>query len=247
MQWDIGLRVAYTIGFGTERPDRRHRRRRDDRDGRSGGGMAGASAAGAGEQALPTAVLRRRAERDEPRQLHRLQRRDHLAVLPIADQRHESAQSRNRHPLRVLGEHGEELENTEKSVRRRARPRLRPAPTTETSGRWGSGMLAPCRRAIVSARAMARPRRSFAAGRNRRLRAFAFPTARSARRPAAAGRAVRRQGTRRPVGLTSCRPTGSGPMAASAKSRRREGAFRARVRRHVWFPSRVGRGRCAAG
>jgi hypothetical protein len=29
-------------------------------------------------------------------------------------------------------------------------------------------------------------------------------------------------------------------MSVSLKSRRKEGAFRARVRRHVWFPSRVG-------
>ena len=106
-QWDVGLRLSYAIGFG----------QRPQTAGGSGGGTAVVMIGGAGggggmpgsmggggaaDKRFRVEFYRRRAEPHQPQQLHRLQRRHHVAVLRTADERDESAQDRDWDAVRVL-------------------------------------------------------------------------------------------------------------------------------------------------
>ena len=100
-QWDLGVRLWYSLGFGAK-PQTTAGPGGVMIVMGGGGGMAGGFGPGAANKRYPASVLRRRAERDQPRELHRLQRRDQLTVLPPGHERAESKEDRAGSELRLL-------------------------------------------------------------------------------------------------------------------------------------------------
>ena len=105
-QWTLNLFIGYAIAFGRQR--QRLPPGIDVIGG--GGGRRTVQTVEQQRRTLPAAVVRAGAEPDQPRELHRLQRRPHVAVLRPADDRHRHAEDRRRHQLPVLMNSFEEVD-----------------------------------------------------------------------------------------------------------------------------------------